>query len=64
MSTAFQAVGKAKRVCFGIRPYKLISSNGITINFSINSRKRVFHNGNEKSDMSAPEKTPFYQLRL
>ena len=24
----------------------------------------MFHNGNENSDMSAPERTPFYQLRL
>ena len=39
MSTAFQAVGKAKRVCFGIRPYKLISSNGITINFQLRAGK-------------------------
>ena len=23
----------------------------------------MFHNGNEKSDMSAPERTPFYHLR-
>ena len=36
----------------------------ITLNFSVNSRKRMFHNGNESSNMAAPESTPFYYLRL
>ena len=68
MSTAFQAY-KNKIVCFGIKLYKLTSSNSITLNFSVNSRKKMFHNGNENSDISAserraPERTAFYQLRL
>ena len=50
---------KTKRVCFGIKLYKLTSSSGTTLNFSVNSRKRMFHNGDENSDMSAPERTLF-----
>ena len=69
MSTSFQAVYKNKKnktwyiknKCFGIKLYKLASSNGTTLNFSVNSRERMFHNGDENSDMSAPERTPFYQ---
>ena len=37
------------------------SSNRTTSDFSVN-RKRMFHNGDKNSDMSAPERTPFYQL--
>ena len=70
MSTSFQAVYKNKKnktcyiknKCFGIKLYKLASSNGTTLNFSVNSRERMFHNGDENSDMSAPERTPFYQI--
>ena len=62
MSTSFQAVYKNKRVCFEIKLDKLISSNGTTLNFSVDSRKRIFHNGNENGDISAPETTPFHQL--
>ena len=58
----FKQYIKTKRVCFGIKLYKLTSSNGTTLNFSVNSRKRMFPNGDENSDMSAPEGTPFYQL--
>ena len=53
---------KTKRVCFGIKLYKLTSSNDTTLNFSVNSRKRMFHNGDEDSDVPAPERTPFYQI--
>ena len=53
---------KTKRVCFEIKPDKLTSSNGTTLSSPVNSRKRMFHNGDENSDMSAPERTPFYQL--
>ena len=61
MSTAFQAVYKTKEyIFFEIKLYKLTSSNGITLIFLVNSRKWMFHNGNENSDVSAPEKTPFY----
>ena len=55
----FKQYIKTKRVCFGIKLYKLTSSNGTTLNFSVNSRKRMFHNGDENSDMSAPERTLF-----
>ena len=41
--------------------YKFTSSNCTTLNFSVNSRKRMFHNGDENSDMLARERTPFYQ---
>ena len=51
-----------KRVCFGIKLYKLTSSDGITLNYSVTSRKRVFHNGNENSDMSTPEKNSFIPI--
>ena len=65
MSTAYQAVYNTKEyICFEIKLYKLSSSNCITLIFSGNNRKGIFHNGNENSDMSAPERTPFYQLRL
>ena len=65
MSNAFQPTYKTKEsICFEIKPYKLTSSNGITLIFLVNSRKEMFHNGNENSNMSAPEKTPFYQLKL
>ena len=53
-----------KRVCFEIKFYKLTSSNGTTLFFSVNSRKSMFHNGNENSDMSPPERNPFHQLFL
>ena len=55
----FKQYIKTKRVCFGIKRYKLTSSNGTTLSFSVNSRKRMFHNGDENSDMSAPERTLF-----
>ena len=55
----FKQYIKEKRVCFEKRPYKLTSSNGTTLNFSVNSRKRMFQNGNENSDMSAHQKEPF-----
>ena len=58
----FKQYVKAKRVCFEIKLYKLTSSNGTTLNFLVNSTKRMFHNGDENSDMSATERTPFYQL--
>ena len=60
----FKQYIKAKRVCFVIKPYKLISSNGITLIFLVNSRNGMFHSGNQNSDMAAPEKSPFYQLKL
>ena len=63
MSTAFQAVCKNKK-SFGINLYKLASSNCITLDFLVNYRKGVFHNGNENSDMSASERTHIYLLRL
>ena len=44
--------------------HKLTSSNGIKLIFLVNSSKGMFHNDNENSDMSAPERTPFNQLRL
>ena len=56
------SIWKQKRVCFGIKLYKLTSSNSTTLNISVNSRKRIFHNGDEINDMSAPERTPFYQI--
>ena len=56
----FKQYIKTKRVCFGMKLYRLTSSNGITLNFSVSRRKRMFHNGNENSDMSAPERTLFY----
>ena len=58
MSTSFQVVYTNKRVCFGIKLYKFTSPNGTTLNFSVNSRKRMFNNGNENSDMWAPYMTP------
>ena len=58
----FKQCIKTKRVCFGIKLYKLKSSNGTTLNASVNSRKRMFHNEDENSDMSTPEKMPFYQI--
>ena len=60
----FKQCIKTERVCFGIKLYKLTSSNSITLNFSVNNRKRMFHNCNENSDMSVPERTLFYQIRL
>ena len=53
----FKQYIKTKRVCFGIKLYKLTLSNGIILVFSLNSRKRMFHNGNGNSDVSAPERT-------
>ena len=58
----FKQYIKTKRVCFEIKLYKLTSSNGTTLNFLVSSTKRMLHNGNENSDMSATERTPFYQL--
>ena len=58
----FKQYIKTKRVCFEIKLYKLTSSNGTTLNFLVSSTKRMFHNGDENSDMSATERTPFYQL--
>ena len=58
MSTSFQVVYTNKKVCFGIKRYKLTSPNGTTLIFSVNSRKRMFNNGDENSDMSAPYMTP------
>ena len=52
---------KTKRV-FWNKLYKLTSPNGTILNFSFNSRKRTFHNGDENSDMSAPERMPFCQI--
>ena len=65
MSNAFQPTYKTKEsVCFEVKPYKLTSSNGITLIFLVNNKKEMFHNGNENSNMSTPEKTPFYQLKV
>ena len=47
----FKQYIKTKRVYFGIKLYKLTSSNSITLNFSVNSMKRMFYNDNENSDM-------------
>ena len=58
----FKQYIKTKRVCFRIKLYQLSSSNGTTLNFSVNSRKRMFLNGDENSDKLAPERTPFYQI--
>ena len=58
----FKQYMKTKRVCFGIELYKRISSNAITLHFSVNSRKMMFHNGDENSDMSGPERMLFYQI--
>ena len=58
----FKQYIKTKRVCFGIKFYRFTSSNGTTLNFSVKCRKRMFHNGDENSDTSAPERTPFYQI--
>ena len=58
----FKQYIKTEIVCFGIKLYKLTSSNGTTLNFSVNSRKRIFHNRDENSDMLAPERTSFYQI--
>ena len=58
----FKQYIKTKRVCFEIKLYKLTSSNDRTLNFSVKIKKRIFHNGDGNSDMSAPERTPFYQL--
>ena len=60
----FKQYMKTKRACFGIKTYKLTLSMSLTLSFSVNSRKRMFLNGNEDSDISAPERTSFYQLRL
>ena len=62
MSTSFRQYIKTKRACFEIKLYELTSSNSTTINFSVNIRKRMFHIGDENSDMSTPEKNFFYQL--
>ena len=65
MSAAFQAVYKTKEhICFEIKLYKLTSSNGITLTFLVNSRKEMFHNDSENSNMSVRERPPFYQLKL
>ena len=53
MST-FQAAYKNKKSMF--------SSNSTTLNFSVNSRKRMFHHWDENSDMSTPKRGPFYEL--
>ena len=58
----FKQYIKTKRVCFGIKLYKLTSSNSTRLTSSVNSRKRIFHNKDENSDMSAPERTPFCQI--
>ena len=58
----FKQYIKTKRVCFGIKMCKLTSSNGTTLNFSVNSRKKDVHNRDENSDMPALERTPFYQI--
>ena len=58
MSTAFQVVYKTKEyIYFEIKFFKLTSSNGMTLNFLVNSRKEIFHNGNE-NNMSAQERIP------
>ena len=53
MST-FQAAYKNKKSMF--------SSNSTTLNFSVNSRKRMFHHWGENSVMSTPKRGPFYEL--
>ena len=58
----FRQYIKTKRVFFRIKLYQLSSSNGTTLNFSVNSRKRMFLNGDENSDKLAPERMPFYQI--
>ena len=62
-TTFFKQYIKTKRICFGIKLDKLTSSNRITLNFSVDSKKRLLYNGNENNDISEPERTPFYQLR-
>ena len=63
MSTTFFKQYIKKRICFGIKLDKLTSSNRITLNFSVNSKKKLLYNGNENNDISEPERTPFYRLR-
>ena len=58
----FKQYIKTKRVCFGIKLYQLTSSNGTTLNFSVNSRKIMFLNEDENSDKLAPERMAFYQM--
>ena len=38
-------------ICFEMKLYKLTSSSCITLIFLVNSRKGMFHNGNENSDI-------------
>ena len=54
----FKQYIKTKRVCFEIKLYKLTSSNGTTLIFSVNSRKRMFHNGGENRDVTS-RRNPF-----
>ena len=53
----FKQYIKTKRECFGIKLDKLTSSNGTTLNVSVNSRKRMFHNGDENN--VSTRKNPF-----
>ena len=53
----FKQFVKTKRVCFEIKLYMLTSSNGTTLNVSVNSRKRMFHNGDENN--VSTRKNPF-----
>ena len=54
----FKQYIKTKRVCFGVKLDKLASSNGITLKFSVNSKKWILHSGNENSDITAPKRIP------
>ena len=59
----FKQYIKTKRVCFEIKLYNLTSSNGTTLIFSVNSRKRMFQMG-VRIGMSPAEGAPFHQLFL
>ena len=59
----FKQYIKTKRACFEIKLYKLTSSNGTTLIFSVNSRKRMFQMG-VRIGMSPAEGAPFHQLFL
>lgn len=49
---------KSKRLCFGIKLNKPTSRNSIRLIFLVKIRKKMFYNGNENSDMSAPKINP------
>ena len=61
----FKQCIKTERVCFGIKLYKLTSSNGITLNVLVIYRKWFFLNGNENRYryMPTPERSLIHLLR-